>query len=149
MAGVRRADARDAPAVAELLHAFNLEFGDPTPGPAAIAARLDAMLEREDVVLLVAGDPPQGLALLSFRPIVWEEGPVALCDELYVRPELRGRGIGTALLEAAFAAARERGSQSFELDTGEDDVDARRFYERHGLRNDERGARELYYSRRL
>jgi GNAT superfamily N-acetyltransferase len=148
---VRAATPADADAVARLLHDFNVEFDDPSPGPEAIAARLATMVEREDFVALIAGDPPAGLALLHFRPVVWEEGPVALLDELYVRPDVRGQGIGGALLEGAFALARERGSQWFELDTGEDDVDARRFYERHGLRNalGDGAARELYYSRRL
>lgn len=151
MPDVRAAIAEDAPAVAQLLHDFNVEFDEPTPGPEAIAARLATMVGRDDVVVLVAGDPPAALALLHFRPVVWEDGPVALLDELYVRPDVRGRGIGGALLEGAFAVARERGSQWFELDTGEDDVDARRFYERHGLRNalGDGSTRELYYSRRL
>ncbi len=151
MTDVRAATAGDAPAVAQLLHDFNVEFGEPTPGPEPIAARLATMVERDDFDALVAGDPPAGLALLHFRPVVWEEGPVALLDELYVKPDVRGQGMGAALLEAAFAVARARGSQWFELDTGEDDVDARRFYERHGLRNalGDGAARELYYSRRL
>ncbi len=151
MTEVRAAAPADAPAIAPLLHDFNLEFGDPSPGPEVVAERLAEMMGREDFVALVAGDPPVAVALLSFRPVVWEHAPVALLDELYVRPDLRAQGIGSALLEAAFAAARERGSQWFELDTGEDDLDARRFYERHGLRTADRegGPRELYYSRRL
>ncbi len=151
MTGVRAATPADAPAIAPLLHDFNVEFGDPSPGPEVVAGRLAAMIGRDDFVALVAGDPPEGLALIHFRPVVWEEAPVALLDELYVKPHLRGRGIGSALLERAFALARERGSRWFELDTGEDDVDARRFYERHGLRTErnEGGPRELYYARRL
>ena len=145
----RVATASDAPVLGRLVHDFNEEFGEPTPAPEILAERLAAMLARDDVVALTVGEPPAGIALMSFRPIVFEEGPAALLDELYVRPDLRGRGLGSALLELAFAVARERGCAWFELNTGEDDVDARRFYERHGLRNDERGARELYYGRRL
>ena len=87
---------------------------------------------------MVAEDPPVGIALLFLRPSVWHEGPAVTLDELYVRPERRGQGLGTAMIELAFALARERGAEWFELDTEESDVDARRFYERHGLSNGER-----------
>jgi GNAT superfamily N-acetyltransferase len=89
------------------------------------------------------------VALLTWRPSVWDAGPVTLLEELYVAPEHRGRGIGHEVLERALALARARGSQTFEINVDEDDVDARRFYERHGFRNTESGSDErlLYYWR--
>ncbi len=45
-----------------------------------------------------------------------------------------GRGVGTALLEAAEAAAREAGARRFWLITTNDNVAALRFYQRRGLR---------------
>lgn len=44
----------------------------------------------------------------------------------------RGRGIGTALLDAAEAWARERGLDALELDVADPNGDARRLYERLG-----------------
>jgi len=41
---VRRADPRDAPVVAALLHDFNLEFETPTPGVEVLAGRLEVLL---------------------------------------------------------------------------------------------------------
>ncbi|HEX2084334.1 MAG TPA: GNAT family N-acetyltransferase [Solirubrobacteraceae bacterium] len=148
---VRVATPADARAVAQLLHDFNEEFEDPTPGPDALAERLTSMLGRDDVVALLAGDGPDGVALLTFRPGVWDEGPVALLEELYVKPGLRNRGIGTELLQRAFDAAREKGSRTFEINVDEEDVDAQRFYERHGVTPIEPGReyRAFYYSRRL
>ena len=147
----RVAEPADAAVVAETLHAFNVEFGSPTPGPEVLTERLREMLAREDVVALVAGDPGAAVALLTFRSGVWDAGPVALLEELYVRPELRGRGIGHAVLERALAIARERGSQTFEITVDEGDTGARRFYEAHGFSNTEPGAtdRLLYYFRIL
>ncbi|HEX8121350.1 MAG TPA: GNAT family N-acetyltransferase [Solirubrobacteraceae bacterium] len=147
----RAATPADARAIAELLDAFNREFGDPTPGADVLAQRLEAMLARDDVVALLAGDGPDGVALITFRPSVWDDGPVALLEELYVKPDLRNRGLGTELLHAAFALARDHGSQTFEINVDEVDADARRFYERHGVLPTEPGrdGHALYYSRAL
>jgi hypothetical protein len=77
---------------------------------------------------------------VTLRPNVWYEGPVALLDELYVVPELRGRGVGSTLLMAAEAMTRERGGELLEINVGGDDIDARRFYEQHGYTNTEPAA---------
>lgn len=53
-----------------------------------------------------------------------------MVEHLYVRPDLLRRGIGSALLERA----KERLPSGFRLWVFQDNVPARRFYERHGLR---------------
>lgn len=148
---VRVAELADATVVAHMLHDFNREFDTPTPGPSLLAERLRLMLGRKDVVVLLAGDPAAGVALLSFRPSVWDAGPVALLEELYVRPDLRRRGIGHRLLDRAVALAEARGSETFEINVDEGDTDARRFYEAHGFSEfqPETSERALYYSRSL
>jgi len=147
----RVAGLADAEVVAQMLHDFNLEFDTPTPGPSLLTQRLRAMLGRDDVVVLLAGDPAVGVALLTFRPSVWDDGPVTLLEELYVRPDVRRRGIGHTLLERAVALAEARGSQTFEINVDEGDTDARRFYEAHGFSDlqPETNERALYYSRSL
>jgi GNAT superfamily N-acetyltransferase len=151
MLSPRVAQPADAPVVAELLHAFNVEFDTPTPGTEVLTGRLRRMLARDDVVALLAGEPAVAVALLTFRPGVWDEGPVTLLEELYVRPDLRGRGVGHTMLERAMGLARERGSRTFEINVDEGDTDARRFYEAHGFSNTEPGETErlLYYFRTL
>jgi GNAT superfamily N-acetyltransferase len=148
---VRAAELADVNAVSQLLHDFNVEFDAPTPGPAVLAERLSELLGRDDVAVLVAGDPPVGLALLTFRPTVWEPGPITLLEELYVRPDLRRRRIGHRLLERAIAVAEAHGSQTFEINVDEGDTDARRFYEAHGFSEiqPETNERAFYYSRSL
>lgn len=143
---VRRATASDAAVVAELLDAFNREFDTPTPGVEVLTARLRELLAGDDVVALLTGEPPAGVAVLSFRRNVWYDGPVAALDELYVRPQLRGRRFGHAMLEAAGRLARDRGAETLEINVDGEDTDARRFYEAHGFTNTEPGAREpMYY----
>lgn len=148
---VRRATASDAELVARLLDAFNREFDTPTPGPAVLAPRVARLLEHGDVVALLTARPASGLAVLTLRPNVWYDGPVGLLDELYVVPDLRGQGLGTLLLVAAEQVVRDRGGQVLEINVDAPDVDARRFYERHGYRSSEVGSDDpmLYYFREL
>lgn len=147
----RRATTADAATVARLLHDFNTEFDTPTPGPDALKRRLTYLLAGDDVVALLVGEPATGLAVLSFRPNVWYEGPVAILDELYVCPEVRGQRLGSALLAAACDLVRRRGGELMEINVDGDDTDARRFYEARGFRNTEPNRTDplLYYFREL
>lgn len=56
-------------------------------------------------------------------------------DELYARPHRRGSGVGTALVAALVAWVEEVGVGELHINVDESDVDARRFYERHGFTN--------------
>lgn len=143
----RLATVEDADVVAELLHAFNLEFDTPTPGPAVLARRLRSLLAGDGTFAVLAGSPPVAVALVSLRTNVWSEGLVALLDELYVAPSHRGRRIGGAVLELARVEAIARGAELIEINVDEVDVDARRFYERHGFSgiDPDSGDRALYY----
>ena len=146
--GVRVATADDARLLAGMLVAFNAEFGEESPPPDVLAERLRALLDGDDVVALLAGE--EGLALLTFRPGVWEDGPVALLEELYVVPGRRGEGIGGELIERAFEVARERGTETFQVNVDESDVDAQRFYESHGVSaRQPSGERAFYFEKQL
>jgi ribosomal protein S18 acetylase RimI-like enzyme len=133
---VRRAEVADAEAVARLLHDFNREFDEPTPGVDALSARVRELLAADTTVLLV-GKPPVGLAVLRFRPSIWTDGLECYLAELYVVPERRGQGLGRALMEAAMELARVRGATHMDLGTSDDDVAARALYESLGFSNRE------------
>lgn len=55
-----------------------------------------------------------------------------LVENLYVVPEYRRSGIGSALLSAAESRLRERGVEILSLEAMADNEDARRFYRQHG-----------------
>lgn len=135
---VRSASGEDAPAVGRLLDDFNREFDEPTPGPAALADRIAHLLTLDTVVLL-AGEGPDGLAVLRFRPAIWSQALECYLAELYVVPERRGRGLGRALMLAVIDAARERGADRIELGTSDDDRVAIALYESLGFINREQG----------
>ena len=138
-AEIRHAGAGDADAVGRLLHDFNTEFGEPTPGPEALAARVRKLLAGGETTVLVAGPGPDGLAVLRFRPSLWSEALECYVAELYVVPDRRGQGLGRALMTAAIDHARRSGADFMDLGTSEDDVAARALYESLGFSNREGG----------
>jgi GNAT superfamily N-acetyltransferase len=148
-AAPRAATSSDAETVARLLDAFNREFHAPTPGPEILTTRLRSLLGGSDVIALLAGDPAVGVALLTLRPNVWYDGPVVLIDELYVAPEHRGHGLGSALLVAVESLIRGHGGQLIEVAVDGADTDAHRFYERHGYvaREGDQEQASFYYHR--
>ncbi len=149
---VRQASVADAPDVARLLHDFNTEFDEPTPGVPFIAERMAELIEAGEVVVLLSGEGPDGLAVVRFRPSLWTKSLDAYLEELYVVPGRRGRGLGRALLEAALAAAREGGAEHIDLTTSEDDTAALGLYASAGFVNREHppdGPVMLYFERDL
>src|SRR5437660_12014660 len=135
---VRAATAADAARAGRLLHDFNSEFGEPTPGPERLAARIRELLRGGETTVLLGGAGPDGVAVLRFRPAIWTEALECYLAELYVAPAARDRGIGRALLQAAIDHARARGADRIELGTSEHDAAARRLYESLGFTNRER-----------
>ena len=145
----RLATLADAEQIAQLLDAFNREFHVATPGVDLLAPRLRALLSGDDTLAIMVGHPGDAVGLITLRPNVWSAGPVALLDELYVVPRLRGQGIGSAIIEHLLLLARTLAVGWIEINVDEGDVDARRFYERHGFSATEPGTgeRALYYVR--
>jgi len=151
---IRRATPGDAEAVARLLHDFQMEFDEPSPGTEALGERYADLIRNRDMTVLLAGDGPAGFAQIRYRPWVYSAGPQAhsYLEELYVVPSLRGRGIGRALLDAAMDTARNEGASHMELGTSENDHAARALYESAGFTNREGRPDEpvmLFYEREL
>jgi ribosomal protein S18 acetylase RimI-like enzyme len=149
---VRRAEVDDAEAVGRLLHDFNSEYDDYTPGPEAMGKRIAQLLESGDVTVLIGGDRPDGLALLRFRPSLWSETLDCYLEELYVVPDRRGGGLGQALMEAAIETARAEGARYMDLGTAETDTAARALYEKMGFSRTEGkpdGPVNYFYEREL
>lgn len=148
---VRAAGPDEAGVAAELLHAFNTEFDEPSPGVELLARRIVELVEAGDIAVLLAGEPAVGIAVYRLRPFLWgAEGLEAYLEELYVVPERRGEGVGRSLLDAVMAQARAAGAVRIDLGTEEDDAAARALYESSGFTNrDADGAQMLFYERDL
>jgi GNAT superfamily N-acetyltransferase len=75
--------------------------------------------------------------LLGYACLYWTftslvPAEIVLMNDLYVRPEARGGGIGRALIEASAAVARERGAHHLQWVTAPDNETAQRLYDSTG-----------------
>jgi GNAT superfamily N-acetyltransferase len=77
-----------------------------------------------------------GYALVHLRgpEETWETGErIGVLETLTVLPDERGRGIGSALFERIYAELRRLGVTELQVAVISKNVEALRFYERHGL----------------
>jgi ribosomal protein S18 acetylase RimI-like enzyme len=132
---IRLAGQDDADAIGRLLYAFNREFDEPAPEPPVLAQRVRQLLAGGDTLVLLAGDGPDGLAVLRFRAAIWSAGLECYLAELYVTPAQRGQGLGRGLMETALREARDRGADSMDIGVDEPDLAARKLYESLGFSN--------------
>lgn len=99
-----------------------------------MARWLDGDGERRTTWLATLGGAPVGMASMwEYRRMPRPDRPDSrwgYVSNMFVREELRGRGIGSALLEAVVAAARERGYPRLVLSPAER---AMAFYRRAGF----------------
>lgn len=72
--------------------------------------------------------------LVGFAICLTADDEEPLLDSLHVRPDWRGCGVGQRLLHAVANALQRHGHSSLVLDVVEQNLAARRFYERHGAR---------------
>ncbi len=138
-----------------LLHDFNTEYDDPTPGPAALATRLELLVGDGSTEVLLVGlggaTGAEGVAVLRYRPSLWSAADECYLAELYVVPGRRGSGLGRTLLRACVERAVARGCDFIDLSTSEDDVAARHLYEAEGFHRTEGegGPLTFHYEREL
>lgn len=126
---IRLAVASDAPALARLL----AELGYPAE-PAEMPGRLAMMCADGTAAAFVAdgGDGAVGLVTVGQRMVLHSATPVCQLTALVVRRDVRGRGVGAALVGAAENWARERGAVRIVVTTALHRAEAPLFYERLG-----------------
>jgi GNAT superfamily N-acetyltransferase len=134
---VRPAAAGDAGALVDLLRAGAVGTSDEDPGDLApYRAALADIAATPGTDVLVAerdGEVVGTCQLLTFRHLQHRGGRCAEIESMHVRSDLRGRGVGGLLLEAAVDAARAAGCYRVQLTSNAARTDAHRFYEHHGF----------------
>ncbi|MDO9416609.1 GNAT family N-acetyltransferase [Pararhizobium sp.] len=81
-------------------------------------------------LLAVRDGHPVGLAHYVFHRSCWHDGYVCYLQDLYADPDVRGRGVGRALIEAVYARAGAAGSPEVYWMTQEFNATARKLYDR-------------------
>ena len=137
MAHVWRATPDEAGAVAGLLIEFRNWFGYDGPEDETFHRNVGRLIADPGTEYLLAaeaeGGEPVGVCQLRFRLGVWRDGDDAWFEDLYVRDEAQGQGLGRALTAAAIERARERGAKRIQLDVEEANATARTVYEKAGF----------------
>ena len=93
----------------------------------------------DDGLLLGArsGDRLVGYACLYWHFSSLEAVETVLMNDLFVTEDLRGRGVGRALIEASAEVAHERGAPFLEWSTAPDNATAQRLYDSTGAEHSE------------
>ncbi|HYD43075.1 MAG TPA: GNAT family N-acetyltransferase [Anaeromyxobacter sp.] len=130
------AGAGDAPALQAVLDAvrdyYVLTEGVAAPPDAAreLVAETEADETRRVFLLRGASGPPLGFLDLHLHQ---PEPGVAHVGVLALRPEARGRGVGGELVEALAAALAAAGFAALRCSVGDENPEARAFWERVGF----------------
>ena len=132
---IRVATPADAEVVARLLCDFRDHEGRHWPPDETMLAGVQRLIGREDGEYLLGGDPPTGVVQLRYRYGVWWDAEDCHVEDVFVREEARGTGLGRALVAFAIERARERGCRRLELDTAEDNAPAQGLYRSLGFRD--------------
>jgi GNAT superfamily N-acetyltransferase len=148
---VRRARSGDVTTVADLMAEFRDWFGKSEPPDEEVRASVDRILSSGDAEFLLAEDPePVGVCQLRYRWSVWTSADDCWLEDLFVREPARRGGAGRALVEAAIAAATERGCKRIELDLNERNAPALALYESCGFSVEAKGpGKSLFAGRAL
>jgi ribosomal protein S18 acetylase RimI-like enzyme len=134
---VRRAVRADVPAIVDLIAADQIgatrDGGDLEPYERAFAT-IDADPAQVLVVVTDRGREVVGTLQLTLIPGLARRGGLrGQIEAVRVREDLRGRGLGEALLAWAIDEARRRGCALVQLTSDKRREDALRFYDRLGF----------------
>lgn len=88
--------------------------------------------------MIEAGVETIGYLIVTWSWSVEFGGRDAFIDEFYIEPEHRGRGHGSAVLEALAGLLRAEGVHAVHLEVEAGNPDAARLYRRHGFAGTDR-----------
>lgn len=134
-ADIRAARIEDVPALVTLMAEFYLEGGYRLPHDAATKAFMALLgdTSRGRIFLIETASGPVGYMVLTFGFSMEYGGLRGFVDDFFVRPALRGRGIGAAALREVERTCRDLGVRALLAETGAEDHPARGVYARAGL----------------
>jgi GNAT superfamily N-acetyltransferase len=134
---IRPATVTDVPSILELIRALAAYERAPHEVTATEERLVDVLFGKKpaaEVLLAFEGEKPVGFAVYFHNFSTWLGRPGLYLEDLFVRPEQRGKGYGRALLVELAKIARDRGCGRMEwavLDWNEPAID---FYRKLGAK---------------
>ncbi|MCP4820168.1 MAG: GNAT family N-acetyltransferase [Shimia sp.] len=111
-----------------------LEFYDSSVAEEVYQTTFERLLgnDPQDFTCLIAevDGKPVGLTHYMFHRHAWKVENVCYLQDLYADPEIRGKGIGRALIEAVYGAADSAGAPTVYWLTQDFNATARQLYDR-------------------
>ena len=132
MTALNLAKPEDIDRVIKLVADFHAEMGitqDDATRRAAIQPLLDGS-HHGAIYLLGPARAPIGYVMISFGWSLEFAGLDGMIDEIYIRPGVRGRGIGSEVLAALPRALAGAGLKALHLEVRRDDARTREIYEK-------------------
>jgi GNAT superfamily N-acetyltransferase len=134
---IRRAKSDDVPLILQLIREL-AEYERAPTDVVATESQLREVLFGEkpaaEVLLAFASDEPVGFAVYFFNFSTWLGRPGLYLEDLFVKPEVRGKGYGRALLTRLAQIAQERGCGRMEWAVLDWNEPAIRFYRKLGAK---------------
>jgi GNAT superfamily N-acetyltransferase len=134
---IERATERDVPLILELIQGlavYEKLAHEVTATEAGLRETLFGARPAADVIIAYAGDTPAGFALFFPNYSTFLGKPGLYLEDLFVRPEYRGQGLGLALMKRLAQIAVERGCGRFEWSVLDWNEPAIGFYESLGAK---------------
>jgi GNAT superfamily N-acetyltransferase len=134
---IERATERDVSLILELIQGlavYEKLAHEVTATEAGLRETLFGARPAADVIIAYAGDTPAGFALFFPNYSTFLGKPGLYLEDLFVRPEYRGQGLGLALMKRLAQIAVERGCGRFEWSVLDWNEPAIGFYESLGAK---------------
>jgi len=140
---IERVRVVDLPLLLPLVRSY-CDFYEAFPRDDRLIALSRALIDDpgEGVQLLARAVDDAGAngAAVGFSTVYWtwqtlDATRIGVMNDLYVAPELRGRGVGRRLIEACRGLCRARGATKLAWETAHDNRTAQRLYESTGARS--------------
>jgi ribosomal protein S18 acetylase RimI-like enzyme len=140
---IQKATINDLDSLTELFDLYRVfyEQGSDLEG---VREFLEVRIMNDESVVFIARDEdnPVGFVQLypSFSSVRMKRSWIL--NDLYVKEQFRGNGAGAKLIHKAIQFAKETGAKGVSLETGNENINAQRLYEKIGF---ERESNYFYY----
>lgn len=131
---IQKATINELHSLSELFDLYRVFYEQPS-NLEGTQGFLRERIENEESVVFIASDEDDSLGFVqlypSFSSISMQR--TWILNDLFVKERARKKGVGEKLLQAAITFAVETGANGVSLETGKDNVNAQRLYERFGF----------------